>query len=281
MSKKTLFLISIIMINTLNSIQKALYDIVGKTYDSTRCADPEITQFLIKHLGPQVNGKYIDVCCGSGNYTTAIYNQGVNLSGIDISEVMLAKARAKNKSINWIQGDAHKLPFENSSFDGALCINAIHHLGNLKSAFKEIVRILKPKSKLIIFTSMKNQCAKSWLIHYFPFIKDVGDRTLLDENTITTNLIEAGFNFVKIEKFFVTANTQDLYLYAGKYKPEIYLNQIVRDGMTPFNKPEFSKEIEAGLKNLEADIKSGKINDIINTHEKNLGDSVFVIAEKK
>jgi len=274
------FFIGICMINNLNFAEKALYDTIGKTYDVTRCADSEITQFLIKYLGAQINGKYIDVCCGSGNYTIALYNQGIDIAGIDISEVMLEKARVKNESINLIQGDVHKLLFEDNSFDGALCINAIHHLGDLKSAFKEIARILRPSSKLIIFTTMKAQCENSWLIHYFPFIWDVGNKILTDEITIARILQDSGFNSVKFEKFFVTQNTQDLYLYTGKYKPEIYLNQFVRDGMTPFNKPEFAKEIEKGLKELVVDIKSGKVIEIVASHEKNLGESVFVIAEK-
>jgi len=280
MSKKLLFM-GLCMVNNVSITQKALYDTVGKTYDATRCADPEITQFLIKHLGAQADGAYIDVCCGSGNYTTAIYNQGINISGVDISHVMLEKARAKNKNINWLQGDAHKLPFEDASFDGALCINAIHHLGHLSSACKEIFRILKSGSKLVIFTATKEQCEKSWMLRYFPFIWDVGNKILTDEQCLTRTLVDSGFSSVTFEKFFVTPDTKDLYVYAGKYKPEIYLDQTVRDGMTPFNRPEFSHEIAAGLKELGADIKSGKVKEVIAVHEKKVGEGMFVVAEKR
>lgn len=48
---------------------KPIYDTIGKTYDSTRQADPEITQKLLELLCPIVGGKYLDIGCGSGNYT--------------------------------------------------------------------------------------------------------------------------------------------------------------------------------------------------------------------
>ena len=261
--------------------QPQLYDVVGKTYDETRCADPAITQALVKHLSPQSGGKYIDVCCGSGNYTVAINACGIALAGVDISQEMLTKARAKNSSISWIHGDAQNLPFANESFDGALCINAIHHLKDLSTAFVEIYRILNPGSRLVIFTSSPEQCLNSWLVHYFPFIGELGKKWLPTEELITEHLQSAGFSTVHFERFFVSNDTKDLYLYTGKYRPEIYFDPVVRAGMTPFNKPEYAQEIAEGLAQLDADMRSGMINEIIAAHESDLGENVFIVAEKQ
>lgn len=267
-------------VHALSSANSALYDTVGQTYDETRCADPEITDLLIQHLNTKDCGSYIDICCGSGNYTNAIHAKGITICGVDISEVMLEKARIKNKSINWLNGDVLNLPFLDESFDGALCISAIHHFNDLEMAIKEFHRILKPGSRLVIFSSTKAQAKESWLNYYFPFIWEKGKDVLPDENEILNKLNENGFTKSKIEIFFVKESTKDLYLHTGKYKPEIYLNQLVRDGMTPFNMPIFAEETKKGLIRLEEDIKNGKVKDIIERYEKNIGENIFIIAEK-
>ena len=101
-------------------MKKPIYDTIGKNYDSTRKADPAITELLIGHLSPKVNGKYIDIACGSGNYTVALYEQNIDICGIEISEEMLGKAREKYPNILWYQEDAKKLSMKNDSFDGVI-----------------------------------------------------------------------------------------------------------------------------------------------------------------
>lgn len=51
----------------------AVYDKIGKTYDQTRKADSEITAKIISFLSPKENGCYLDVGCGSGNYTEMLF----------------------------------------------------------------------------------------------------------------------------------------------------------------------------------------------------------------
>lgn len=97
-------------------MSSAVYDKIGKTYDKTRKADPEISAKIINYLSPRENGCYLDVGCGSGNYTELIFEKGFNICGVDISEEMLEKARRKNSQIKWILGDAKKLPFQNNMF---------------------------------------------------------------------------------------------------------------------------------------------------------------------
>lgn len=112
------------------------YDDVGKTYDTTRCADPVVTRELIAYMQPSPGKKYLDVSCGSGNYTVALYQAGFAICGIDISQEMLKKAQAKETNINWRRGDAQSLPFADNAFEGVYCIHAIHHYKDLEAAFK-------------------------------------------------------------------------------------------------------------------------------------------------
>lgn len=65
---------------------KAIYNKIGKTYDLTRKADPTITKQLINLLQVEPNQKYLDLGCGTGNYTASLTAANIDIEGIDISD---------------------------------------------------------------------------------------------------------------------------------------------------------------------------------------------------
>src|SRR5688572_29777890 len=58
----------------------------------------------------------LDVACGTGHSTTALQQISESVIGIDASEEMLKQAR-RNSGIEFLNGNAEELPFENQSFD--------------------------------------------------------------------------------------------------------------------------------------------------------------------
>ena len=48
---------------------KEKYDIIGVNYNLTRKADPYLYKRLHFFLNPQIKGTYLDIGCGTGNYT--------------------------------------------------------------------------------------------------------------------------------------------------------------------------------------------------------------------
>ncbi len=281
MIKKTLYTLLLLPFYAhSNAFTDLPYDVVGKTYDATRCADPEVLEGFINYMHMEQGKRYLDVSCGSGNYTVALFKKGYDIMGIDISSEMLKKARAKDPSLPLLQGDAHKLPFEDNGFDGVFCIHAVHHYRDLEIVLKEMYRILAPGGKLLIFTSFIEQTATAWICYYFPYMLEGCKITLKSQNDFTTALKTAGFQTVICEKYFVNTKTKDLTIHGGKYKPEIYLDPVVRAGMTPFSFPQYKEEITTGLAQLQADIESGKINDIIKQYESDLGEHAYILAIK-
>lgn len=258
--------------------QTVVYDKIGKTYDTTRKADPEILDRIYRHLSPKNGGKYLDLGCGSGNYTNALFQKGVNICGLDISQEMLSKAKLKNPKIDWIQGDAKALPFHHNSFDGATCILATHHIKDIETAFKEAFRVIK-KGSFVIFTAFPEQMQAYWLIKYFPKIIQEACAKNATFAMMSKALKNAGFKNIKQDNYFVTNQLQDWFLHAGKYRPEIYLDPMVRSGISSFPLAEDQEEIAIGCKKLEQDIRSGKIHEIIKSYESHLGDYAFVVCE--
>lgn len=256
-----------------------VYNTIGKTYDTTRKPDTEIVEQLLQLLSNQPNKKFLDIGCGSGNYTGALATQGLGIEGIDISDEMLNKAIQKYPSIKFSQGDAKKLPFRKDSFDGATCILATHHINDNQKLFQEVFRVLK-KGIFVIFTATPEQMKRYWLCHYFPKMMADAMKKMATYNQIKKDLEQVGFQNIQTNRFFVTANTQDLFLHSGKYRPEFYLDPKVRDGISSFQLSANQTELNNGLKHLAADIESGKIKNIIKEYECDLGDYLFVIAQK-
>lgn len=256
-----------------------VYDHIGKTYDATRKADPAIVAELYQLLSHKTNGCYLDLACGSGNYTIALAAQGLKMTGIDISNEMLAKARAKSNAIEWFLGNAKQLPFEAQVFTGVTCILATHHMDELTKVFKEVYRVMKP-GQFVIFTATPEQVQNYWLTHYFPNMITESVKAMKSFDELKILLEAAEFTNIVSKPFFITNNLVDWFLHAGKYRPEIYLDPAVRAGISSFPKFCHSSEEESGLKRLAEDIQSGKIDQVIKSFESNIGDYLFMAASK-
>jgi ubiquinone/menaquinone biosynthesis C-methylase UbiE len=78
---------------------------------------------------------------------------GANVTGIDITTKLLALAKEEEKiagisGINWKEGDAESLPFEDESFDVVLSTFGHIFAPNQELAGKEMVRVLKKGGRL-------------------------------------------------------------------------------------------------------------------------------------
>lgn len=256
----------------------AIYNKIGKSYDGTRRADVFIVSRLAHLMKIRAQGDYLDAACGTGNYTIALSeNFGGKWFGIDQSAQMIGAARAKSDRVKWHQANVESLPFENETFGGAICTLAIHHFADLDTAFGEICRVLKNDSRLVIFTSTPEQTANYWLAEYFPEAIKKSAECLPDLETITDALQKNGFSKIETEPYSVSEDLQDLFLYSGKFKPEMYLDASFRANISTFSLLAEPSEIERGCEFLRADIASGKINEIIERHKQS-DDYLFVVA---
>lgn len=258
----------------------ALYDVIGKEYDTTRKADPQITVRLSNHLQVINKSPILDVACGTGNYTVALSELGFNMTGVDISDEMLSKASQKSSQVIWDKADVLNLPYEDGTFFGATCILAIHHFANLYAPFRETYRILK-KGRFVIFTSSPEQMECYWLREYFPKAMMDSCTQMPRASHVVDVLRQAGFTGIGIETFLVQPDLQDFFLYSGKYEPQMYLNPAVRAGISTFAKLASKEEVEFGCSKLKADIESGRITEVTNRYSSDLGDYMFIVAEKR
>lgn len=257
-----------------------LYDTIGKGYDETRRADPCLTDRLARHLqleqlDPGSSTPLLDLACGSGNYTVALSRRGGYWTGVDQSWRMLRVACGKSEEITWCRADATKMPFDDGSFRGAVCVLAIHHFAELETVFREIRRIVD--QRFVLFTATKEQMEGFWLNHYFPGAMERTIDHRLSEASLTRSLECSGWQVSSLDPYEVQPQLLDLFLYSGKHRPRIYLSPEIRSGMSTFATLADPTEVEVGCSQLEDDITSGQIEHVMARylgHDR--GDYLFV-----
>ncbi len=261
---------------------KARYDKIGIGYDSTRKADKYLAQRMYYFINSErEDSLYLDIGCGTGNYTSTLNKKGLNFIGIDPSDEMLNKAKRKNTSVTWKKGSAENIYLNSDTVDGVLVSLTIHHWKDLDKGFEEINRVLKKQSKIVLFTTLPNQTKSYWLHHYFPKMIEDSIKILPRLEKIENAFKNANLEIIKKEPYFVKPDLEDWFLYCGKHNPEMYFNEEVRNGISSFSLIAHQSEIKKGLQQMKEDINTGKIVKIIKEFENELGDYLFIIGKKK
>jgi SAM-dependent methyltransferase len=100
---------------------------------------------LIEEAGVDRGHRVLDVACGTGIVArTAADRVGPTGSvvGLDLNEAMLIVAKRVRPDLEWRQGDAAELPFEDGSFDVALCQMALMFFPDRAGALAEMARVV-------------------------------------------------------------------------------------------------------------------------------------------
>ena len=92
--------------------------------------------------------RVLDACCGTGDLALADERAGGTVTGLDFSEPMLERARRKSTSIEWIQGDALALPFEDGSFDAVTVGFGVRNVTDVERGLGELRRVLRPGGRV-------------------------------------------------------------------------------------------------------------------------------------
>lgn len=255
----------------------AIYDRIGGGYDTVRRADPGLTRQLCDRLQLEPDCRMLDVGCGTANYTQAI-GQRCRIVGLDVSEIMLKAAAAKQPRLCLVRGTALSLPFADQSFDRVLTTLSIHHWPDMERGIAEVRRVLR-QGPYVLFAFFWEQMATYWFRHYFPRNFDLSPDRTQTRDRILGALNGAGFSRVSVEPWEAPRGFADHFLYTEiKHDPLKCLDPAVRGGSSFFRNPADPGEIAEGLARLDADIASGRIADIVARDNDPDGDYVLITA---
>jgi demethylmenaquinone methyltransferase / 2-methoxy-6-polyprenyl-1,4-benzoquinol methylase len=92
--------------------------------------------------------RVLDACCGTGDLALAGTRAGGKVTGVDFSERMLERARAKSDAVEWVLGDVTALPFADGAFDAVTVGFGIRNVPDLEVGLAELARVLRPGGRL-------------------------------------------------------------------------------------------------------------------------------------
>jgi ubiquinone/menaquinone biosynthesis C-methylase UbiE len=106
-----------------------------------RLSNPPYVAFLDVNKGDKV----LEIGSGLGILALDVAKAyDATVTGIEISEQQLSLARTLGGNIEFIQGDAHHLPFDDDTFDVVYSRYILEHVADPLQVMREALRVLKP-----------------------------------------------------------------------------------------------------------------------------------------
>jgi demethylmenaquinone methyltransferase/2-methoxy-6-polyprenyl-1,4-benzoquinol methylase len=131
---------------------RTMFDRIAPVYDAMNRAMTAGMDGRWRRLAAQATvhpgDRVLDVCCGTGDLALAALEAGGVVTGVDFSERMLERARAKSSEVTWVNADLLALPFAPASFDAATIGFGIRNVADLDAGLRELARVLGPQGRL-------------------------------------------------------------------------------------------------------------------------------------
>ncbi len=153
-----------------------------------------------QQIFPELKGKVLEIGVGTGK-NFKYYSKEARVTGIDFSSGMLNKAIKESnrlkKDYSLLIMDAHKLGFEDNSFDNVVCTFFLCSVTNPVKALKEMRRVCKPEGRIVM---MEHVLSKGGLIAFLQHLHNPFSRFLFGFNVnrdTVSNIRMAGLEVIK------------------------------------------------------------------------------------
>lgn len=231
-------------------MSKVNYDEISRVYDDVRHADIELINSFLREIDFDKEIRVLDVGCGTGNHTDLLQKVTKGeVYGVEPSEGMLGKAKAKESKVVFKQGYADELPFEDEYFDFVYMTDVIHHVPDIEAMFAEIKRVLKEGGQVCIVTQSHQQIENRPIMKYFPGTArvDIKRYPRIDEI-----IVKAEGQGLKYNKKTILYEDEMMELDEG------YLELVKKKGYSMLHLIT-DEEYDQGLKQLRTELMRGKI----------------------
>lgn len=116
------------------------------TYEAHARFVSDLAGEVLEWLAPRLGERILDLGCGDGVLTEELARRGAHVTGVDISEELLAAARARGLDVRRMDGE--KLEFD-GEFDAVFSNAALHWMTGATAVVAGIRRALKPGGRFV------------------------------------------------------------------------------------------------------------------------------------
>ena len=216
------------------------YDVIGRAYARRRRPDPRIARAIFSALGGARS--VLNVGAGTGSYEPA----DRTVVAVEPSLVMIRQR--PEGSAPAVRGSADRLPFADGSCDAALAVLTVHHWPNQRAGLEEMRRVARERMVILTWDTTH---PGFWLVRdYFPDLVE-HDRRIFP----TLGELEAVLGRVEVSAVPVPHDCVDGFLGAYWRRPEAYLNEEVRAGISTFAR---IGDVAPRIERLRGDLESGR-----------------------
>lgn len=135
-----------------------MFDRIARRYDTINTVlsggtDSGWRRRAARETGLAAGGSALDVACGSGKLTAELAKlagSSGRVVGIDFSPQMLEVARREHPGLEFLEGDALNLPFDDASFDASTIAFGLRNLADPVRGLREMLRIIKPSGRAVV-----------------------------------------------------------------------------------------------------------------------------------
>jgi len=151
-------------------------DDVAEEYDEKRFSrggrliDRREKQAVLNAVGPVENKNILEIACGTGRFTVMLAERGADIIGLDISGPMLQQGREKARSagaadhLEFMRGDAGRLPFPNDHFDSVIAMRFFHLADTPDEFLAEMRRVSKDHIFFDTFNNASTRSLYNWAL---------------------------------------------------------------------------------------------------------------------
>ena len=135
---------------------RAIFGQRAPKYTTSAChTDPAVLARVVELSSPEPQWRVLDVGTGTGHTAFALAPHVATVIGIDLTPEMIREAEKLRgqrsiTNVDFLIGDAHRLPFVSGAFDLITCRRTAHHFSGIVEALREMRRLLSTKGRVVI-----------------------------------------------------------------------------------------------------------------------------------
>lgn len=202
-------------------------------------SNKEYLAWAVQNLALGSEDKVLDVAAGTGHLSRAVAPYVREVWAVDTTPAMieqgLAEARKQNiTNINYIQGIAEELPFEDESFDLVMSRLAFHHFVDSREPLQEMIRVCKQHGTIVVMDLLSpDEGSLLEIYNHLERLRDPSHTYALTSEGFKNMLLEAGLQVAEFQLRDIEVNL----------KPWLELTSTPEDSSTIITK-ELTAELD-------------------------------------